>query len=198
MSDNGGLSLTKAGERGGNQNNIQNLPLKAGKGSVYEGGIREPMIVKYPTLIKPATVTNQYVIIEDFFPTLLELAGIENYKTVQKIDGKSFVPILKRPALINNDRALIWHYPNKWGNIEEIGMNYFSAIRKGDWKLVYSLRTGKKELYNLKDDIGENHDVSDQNRAKSEELTKLLGKTLSDWHAPMPILRTNNQLQTIK
>jgi len=194
MSDNGGLSLTKPGERGGHQTNIQNLPLKAGRGSVYEGGIREPMIVKYPAMIKPATVTSQYVIIEDFFPTILTFAGVKNYKTVQQVDGKSFVPILKNPGLINADRILIWHYPNKWGNIEEIGMNYFSAIRKGDWKLVYSLRNGKRELYNLKDDIGETKDLASENLQKVKELTNALGTQLKHWKAPMPVNRINNQL----
>jgi arylsulfatase A-like enzyme len=195
MSDNGGLSL--ASERGG-EDHTQNLPLKAGKGSVYEGGIREPMIVKYPGLVKPASVSNQYIIIEDFFPTLLELAGVKNYKTVQQVDGKSFVPLLKNPADADQTRSLIWHYPNKWNNAKEIGINYFSAVRKGDWKLVYNLRNGKKELYNLKNDIGESKDLALSNPQKVAELTKLLGNTLSRWKAPMPILKATNQPQTIR
>ena len=190
MSDNGGLSL--ASERGGAEHS-QNLPLKAGKGSVYEGGIREPMIVKYPAMVKPATVANQYLIIEDYFPTILELAGIKNYKTVQKIDGKSFVPILKNPSFRDDTRALIWHYPNKWNNAKEVGINYFSAIRRGDWKLVYNQRSGKKELYNLKNDIGETQDLSAQNSKTVNELTTLLGTKLKSWNAPMPILKSNNQ-----
>ncbi|WP_316843818.1 sulfatase [Pedobacter psychrodurus] len=190
MSDNGGLSL--ASERGGAEH-TQNLPLKAGKGSVYEGGIREPMIVKYPALIKPATVTNQYVIIEDFFPTLLELAGVKKYKTVQQIDGKSFTQVLKNPAFVDNNRSLIWHYPNKWNNAKEVGINYFSAIRKGDWKLVYNLRNGKKELYNLKDDIGETKDLATKNLQKTNELEQILGNQLKTWNAPMPVYKTNQQ-----
>jgi len=190
MSDNGGLSL--ASERGG-QEHTQNLPLKAGKGSVYEGGIREPMIVKYPALIKPAMVTNQYVIIEDFFPTLLELAGIKNYKTVQQVDGKSFVSLLKNQAYADNNRSLIWHYPNKWNNAKEVGINYFSAIRKGDWKLVYNLRNGHRELYNLRSDIGEMKDLSAENPQKTRELTNILGLQLKTWNAPMPVNKTDNQ-----
>jgi len=184
MSDNGGLSL--ASERGG-KNETQNLPLKAGKGSVYEGGIREPMIVKYPGVVKPATVANQYIIIEDFFPTILELAGIKNYKAIQQIDGKSFVPVLKNPNYVDSSRTLIFDYPNKWQTLKnELGMNYFSAIRKGDWKVVYSMRTGKSELYNLKKDIGEINDLSTQYPEKTKELTDLLGKQLKQWNAPMP------------
>ncbi|MBO9619659.1 MAG: sulfatase [Niabella sp.] len=190
MSDNGGLSLSPA--RGGAAH-TQNLPLKAGKGSVYEGGIREPMIVKYTPLVKPATVAEQYVIIEDFFPTILELAGVKNYKTVQQLDGKSFVPILKNPAWKDDTRALVWHYPNKWIGKDGPGINYFSAIRKGNWKLVYSLRNSKSELYNLDEDIGEHHDLSKENPAKTNELKSLLGERLSGWDAPMPVDKKTNR-----
>ncbi|MGB7070766.1 MAG: sulfatase-like hydrolase/transferase [Pyrinomonadaceae bacterium] len=110
MSDNGGLSLTPP--RGGEQH-THNLPLKAGKGSVYEGGIREPMIVKWPEVVKPSTVAKQYVIIEDFFPTILEMAAVKNYKTVQPIDGKSLLPVLRNPSHNDPTRTLVWHYPNK-------------------------------------------------------------------------------------
>ena len=190
MSDNGGLSL--ASERGGAEHS-QNLPLKAGKGSVYEGGIREPMIVKYPAMVKPGTVTGQYLIIEDYFPTILELAGVKKYKTVQKIDGKSFLNLLKNPSFKDDQRALVWHYPNKWNNAREVGINYFSAIRQGQWKLVYNQRSGKKELYNLNEDIGETRDLSEKNTEKVKALTSLLGAKLKQWNAPMPILKSSNQ-----
>ncbi|MBZ4191990.1 sulfatase [Niabella beijingensis] len=190
MSDNGGLSL--AGARGGKAH-TQNLPLRAGKGSVYEGGIREPMIVKYPGVVKPGTIAEQYVIIEDFFPTILELAGIKNYKLIQQLDGRSFVPLLKNPALKDATRDLVWHYPNKWQNAGGPGINYFSAVRKGDWKLVYSLRTGKAELYNLKEDIGETNDLAAQQPATTRELQSLLGRRLKDWNAPMPVDKKTNR-----
>jgi len=90
MSDNGGLS---AHARGGVKHK-HNLPLNSGKGSAYEGGIREPMIVKWPGKVKAGSRTDDYLIIEDFFPTILEMAGVKKYKTVQTIDGKSFVPML--------------------------------------------------------------------------------------------------------
>jgi arylsulfatase A-like enzyme len=184
MSDNGGLSL--APPRGGNAH-TQNLPLKAGKGSVYEGGIREPMIVKWPGVVKPNTKTNQYVIVEDFFPTILQMAGIKHAKTEQTIDGKSFVSILENPEYNDSTRALIWHYPNKWIDKDGPGINYYSAIRQGSWKLVYSMRPGKKELYNLKNDIGEQHDVSSGNKEKVNELSSLLSDQLRKWKSPMPI-----------
>lgn len=190
MSDNGGLSL--AGERGGAEH-TQNLPLKAGKGSVYEGGIREPMIVKYPGVTKASSVSEQYIIIEDFFPTILEIAGIKNYKVTQQVDGRSFMPILKNHLYIDNSRSLIFHYPNKWNNAKELGINYFSALRRGDWKLVYNLRNGKSELYNLKNDIGETSDVAATHPEKANELTQILGNQLQLWRAPMPIFKSNGE-----
>lgn len=190
MSDNGGLSL--APPREGNAY-TQNLPLKAGKGSVYEGGIREPMIVKWPGVVKPNTKASQYIIIEDFFPTILQMAGIKNVKTEQAIDGKSFVSILENPEYTDSTRALIWHYPNKWIDKDGPGINYYSAIRKGSWKLVYSMRTGKKELYNLKNDIGEQNDVSSRNKEKVNELSALLSDQLRKWRSPMPVKKATGK-----
>ena len=93
MSDNGGLAA-EPGWRDG-QIHTQNAPLNSGKGSLYEGGIREPMIVSWPGVVTPNTRCDKYLIIEDFYPTILEMAGITNYKTVNPIDGISFMPLLK-------------------------------------------------------------------------------------------------------
>ena len=191
MSDNGGLSL--APPRGG-QPHTQNLPLRAGKGSVYEGGIREPMIVKWPTVVRPASVTKQPVIIEDFFPTILEMAGVRNYKTIQQVDGKSFVSILKNPNLNRSDRFLIWHYPNNWTGTDGPGINYFSAIRLGDWKLVYSMRTKTLELYNLKADIGEQNNLAAQFPDKVKNLATLLTQQLKKADAPMPTYKETGKI----
>jgi len=190
MSDNGGLSLVPP--RGGIEN-THNLPLKAGKGSVYEGGIREPMIVKWPGVVKPETVANQYVIIEDFFPTILQMAQIKKYKTIQEVDGQSFLPILKNPNFVDNSRSLIWHSPHNWRGVDGPGINYYSAIRKGDWKMVYSMRTGKKELYNLNDDIGENNNLSAVNPDKVKELASILSNELRKNKAPMPNFKSTGK-----
>src|SRR5690606_12004870 len=99
MSDNGGLDHH---QRGGPVN-THNYPLKSGKGSVYEGGIREPMIVKWPGITKPNTVNKNPVIIDDFFPSILEMAGVKQRNMVQKLDGQSFVPYLKNPQLKEAD-----------------------------------------------------------------------------------------------
>jgi len=191
MSDNGGLSISPL--RGGKEHS-QNLPLKAGKGSVYEGGIREPMIVKWPGVVRPNSMANQYVMIEDFFPTILQMAGIKKYKLHQSIDGKSLLPILTNASFSDTTRSLIWHYPNKWIDKDGPGINYYSAIRKGDWKMIYSMRTGKKELYNLAVDIGENNDLSVQYADKLVELSILLSNQLRKWEAPMPRIKKTGQL----
>ena len=94
MSDNGGLA-SESGWRDG-QAAYTEYPLNGGKGSTYEGGIREPMIVSWPGVVAPGSKCNNYLLIEDFYPTILEMAGIKNYQTVQPIDGISFIPLLKQ------------------------------------------------------------------------------------------------------
>ena len=190
MSDNGGLAL--APPRGGKPF-TQNLPLRSGKGSVYEGGIREPMIVRWPGITKPGSVADQYVIIEDFFPTILQLAGIKNYKTIQKLDGRSLVPVLKNPSFTDSNRILVWHFPNKWIPKPGPGINYRSAIRQGDWKLVYSMKQKKLELYNLKNDIGEQNDLSKVYPNEVSELSGLLTKKLKAWNAQMPVYKASGK-----
>ena len=190
MSDNGGLSLS--GARGKNAH-VQNLPLRAGKGSLYEGGIRVPMIVKWPEFAKANTSNNQYVIAEDFFPSILEMAGISNTKTIQRVDGKSFVPLLKNNKLSDTNRILVWHYPNKWIEGDGPAINYKSAIRQGSWKLIYDLRNGHKELYNLSNDIGEQFDLSMKQPAKTIQLNNLLKEYLEKNNSPMPSYRRNSK-----
>jgi len=186
MSDNGGLS-TKP-QRGGDAW-THNLPLKAGKGSVYEGGIREPMLVRWPGVVKPQTTADQYVIIEDFFPTILEMAGVQNPKLIQKTDGKSFMPILKDPKWKDHERELVWHHPNRWIAAEGPNIHFASALRKGDWKLIYDYRKEALELYNLANDIGEQNNLVLTNFDKAQELASLLTGHLLRWDAQMPTFK---------
>ncbi len=190
MSDNGGLSL---GGARGKIAHVQNLPLRAGKGSMYEGGIRVPMIVKWPEVVKSNSNIHQYVIAEDFFPSILAMAGVSNFKTIQKIDGKSFVPLLKNNTITDTNRSLVWHYPNKWVDGDGPAINYKSAIRQGSWKLIYDLRNGHKELYNLSYDIGEHFDLSMQQPAKTKQLTLKLKEILEKNNAPMPSYKLNSK-----
>lgn len=186
MSDNGGLS---AHARGG-EPHTHNLPLRSGKGSAYEGGIREPMIVSWPGKVKPASLCNDYLIVEDFFPSILEMAGARKYETVQQIDGKSFVPMLLGKGSTATNRDLVWHYPNKWG-ASGPGIGTTSTIRRGDWKLVYWYADGKKELFNIAEDIGEQVDRSALHPDKVADLSVRLGNYLRNAGALRPSFRAD-------
>lgn len=181
MSDNGGLSVHA---RGG-QPNTHNKPLSSGKGSAHEGGIREPMIVKWPGKVTPNSVTDKKVIIEDFYTTILEMAGVSNSKTVQTVDGISFVPILESKPIENKYRPLFWHYPNEWGPSGP-GIGASSTVRLGDFKLIYYHVDGNMELFNIKEDIGETHNLFSENSKKVKELAKVLSDYLRSVDAQMP------------
>lgn len=175
MSDNGGLSSEPSWRDG--QIHTQNYPLNSGKGSAYEGGIREPMIVRWPGTVEAGSKSDKYLLIEDFYPTILDMAQIKNYQTVQPIDGISFIPLLKQTGDPSKGRSLYWNCPNIWGN-EGPGIGPTCAVRKGDWKLVYYYEDGKKELFNIPDDIGEKNDLATQHREIVKRLSKDLGKYL--------------------
>jgi len=192
MSDNGGLD---AHGRGGAVN-THNYPFRSGKGSVYEGGIREPMLVKWPGVTKPQSINTNPVIIDDFFPTMLDWAGISDQKIIQKLDGLSLVPLLKNPGLKLNDRPLVFHYPNKWTKEEDerlLGINYYSALRYGRWKLIYRMRNQALELYDLTKDISEQNNLATANPAETKKLANILGKTLRERGAQMPVVSSNSK-----
>jgi len=189
LSDNGGLSLQPM--RSG-PNHTQNLPLKAGKGSIYEGGIRIPLLIKNANNHQART-TESPVIIEDLFPTILELAKIKDYTLAQKnIDGKSIVGLIEGHDDNSwNSRTLVWNIPNKWTTPDGPGINFFSAIRQGDYKLLYDMKHGKLELYNLRNDIGETKDISRNEKKKVKELSDLLTIRLKEWDAQLPSYKSN-------
>lgn len=181
MSDNGGLSaLARGGEP-----HTHNKPLSSGKGSVHEGGIREPMLVKWPGITPAQSQNDNYLIIEDFYPTILEMAGVENYQIPQTLDGESFVSLLEEPGKQEQTRPLFWHYPNEWGPSGP-GIGAFSAVRKGDWKLIYYHIDESFELFNLKEDIGEQHNRATTEVQKQKELAEVLTNYLQAVEAQMP------------
>ena len=181
MSDNGGLSAVA---RGG-EPHTHNRPLASGKGSIYEGGIREPMLVKWPGITKSGSTTDDYLIIEDFYPTILEMAGISDSNTVQTVDGKSFTSILKGEESTEKERPLFWHYPNEWGP-EGPGIGAFSAIRLGDWKFIYFHEDQKVELFNINKDIGETENIASSQPEKTREMAQILSEHLISVNAQMP------------
>jgi arylsulfatase A-like enzyme len=145
-----------------------NAPLRDGKGSLYEGGIRVPAFWSGPG-VKDGSVTEEPVSTIDFLPTLLELAGVPS-PTNQVVDGRSLIPIRDGKGL---ERAnLFWHFPCYTGNAKPS-----SAIRKGNWKLIEFYETAKPQLYDLSSDPSESKDLADTNTEK----TDLLLKTLHDW-----------------
>lgn len=162
-SDNGGLSTSEGWP-------TSNLPLRGGKGWMYEGGIREPLIVRWPSVVKPGSVVSTPVSSPDFFPTLLEAAGAKP-QPGQILDGTSVLPVLKGGTL--PERPLFWHYPH-YGNQ---GGAPAAAVRSGDWKLIEWLEDGRTELFNLAQDIGEQTDLA----AKEPQRAARLREELHAW-----------------
>jgi len=174
MSDNGGLSTSEG-------HPTSNLPLRAGKGWLYEGGIREPMLIKCPGTTEPGRVCAQPVISTDFYPTLLELAGLPP-RPDQHVDGKSLLPLLEGGSL---DRGpLFWHYPH-YGNQ---GGAPGSAVRDGRWKLIHWYEDDRVELFDLEADIGENVDLAEQRPDIVNSLKEKLTAWLEDVNAGFPTL----------
>ena len=169
MSDNGGYW----------PHATSNAPLRAGKGHPYEGGTREPLVVKWPGTTKPGTTCSEPVCSIDFFPTLLEIAGL---RTPLAVDGRSFVPLLKQSGSLGRD-ALYWHYPHYWSG----GMvRPFGAVRAGPWKLIEFYEDQRVELYNLTDDLGETRDLAQSQRTKAGELREMLHRWRNSVGAQMP------------
>ncbi len=190
LSDNGGLSTAPL--RGG-QGYTHNLPLRAGKGSVYEGGIRVPLLAKWPGVTQAGKTAGQYVIVEDLFPTILEIAGVKQADILQHVDGKSMLPLLRKPELKDGERELVWHHPHRWIPQEGPNIHWASAFRKGDWKLVYDYRARKLELYNLKEDIGELRDLAALKPEKTREMARLFTKRLKQYGAQRPTWKKDGQ-----
>ncbi len=173
MSDNGGLS-TSEGQP------TSNLPLRAGKGWLYEGGIREPMIIKWPGVTKAGSVCMEPVVSTDFYPTMLEMAGLAAMPQ-QHVDGVSLVPLLKGGRLLGR-KAIYWHYPH----YSNQGGSPSGAVRAGDYKLIEYYEDGRVELFNLKEDIGEKNDLSSTLPEKAVELLDMLHLWCKEVDAKMP------------
>ncbi len=153
-----------------------NKPLRAEKGTIYEGGIREPLLIKWPGKIEAGSVSKDLVTSVDFYPTLLKLAG--SSLPDQVLDGQD---IFNTEKELDTQRAIYWHYPVYHHDVPA------SAIRKGNWKLIEYLDDYSIELYNLNADIGEENDVSKNHPDKVKELHELLLNWRADVKAELPI-----------
>ena len=168
FSDNGGLSTKPKMGPGSNS------PLRAGKGWLYEGGVREPTIIRAPGVTKAGSVSNQPIISMDFFPTMLDLAGLPLRPNLHS-DGRSLLPELTGEK--GKSRTLYWHYPHYHGSSWKPG----ASIRNGDWKLIKFYDYEKVELYNLKNDPSESKDLS----GKNPKIAKDLESKLVAWQKSM-------------
>jgi arylsulfatase A len=159
-SDNGGLELRQITDNGA---------IRDGKGSVYEGGVRVPFIAFVPGVTKTGFISDAPVIGMDLYPTILDLAGLE----VIENDGKDLMPYLQSIETSINRPSLYWHYPHYHNG----GATPYSAIRKGDYKLIEFFEDDHLELYNLANDIGEERNLSDS----LPEMTQELWNDLQGW-----------------
>jgi uncharacterized sulfatase len=175
FSDNGGLERT-----------ADQHPLRSGKASLYEGGIRVPFIVRWPGQVPAGAESDQIISSVDFFPTLLDIAGSnQNYSN---IDGVSLLPVLTESRSLARE-AIYWHYPH----YHSAGEGPCGAIRQGSYKLIewyvptlWDLE-GQIELYNLAEDIGERNDLADDLPEKAAELRQKLHAWRKSVNAQMPV-----------
>jgi arylsulfatase A-like enzyme len=170
-------------DNGGETHVTSNAPLREGKSTLYEGGIRMPLVVSWPKRIKPRSVCNTPTMNIDFYPTLAQIAKAEIDPT-QKIDGVSIVPLLKDPKSALTRDALYWHYPLKKPHF--LGGRSCGAIRKGNWKLLEFFDDNHLELYNLKDDTAEKNNLAEEMPRKTKELHQLLRQWRKSVKAPLP------------
>ena len=162
------------------------------KGSAYEGGVREPMIVSWPGVTQEGSRCDRYVIAEDYFPSILEMAGITDWNVPQTVDGRSFVPLLKQTGDPSKGRSLYWNCPNLWGETGP-GIGATCAIRQGKWKLIYFYETGRKELYDIEADISEKHNLAEQNPEVVRHLSADLGNFLRNSGGQRPSFKATGK-----
>jgi arylsulfatase A-like enzyme len=161
MSDNGGLSTSEGSP-------TSNLPLRGGKGWMYEGGIREPMFIRWPGSGSEGTISEVPVTSTDFYPTILDMAGVEKMPE-QHMDGISLAPLLTGEGILD-ERPIFWHYPHYSNQGGKPG----AAVRLDDYKLIEFFDPGLVELYNLAEDMGETTNLAEQMPGKVKELLVLL------------------------
>lgn len=158
----------------GGQSSTVNVPLRSGKGSSYEGGVRVPLIVKGPAVKNPGTVSSEPVTTVDFYPTILELAKTKGEpQHNDKLEGRSLVPLLQDASVTLDRESIYWHYPHTHPG----GAKPYAAIRSRDWKLIEFLNGRRAELYHLSQDIGEANDLA----AKHPEKVAMLRASLHAW-----------------
>lgn len=173
-SDNGGLSTSEGSP-------TTNLPYRAGKGWLYEGGIRVPLLVRNPSTGNAGTTSAEPIYSTDFYPTILAAAGHDQLPE-QHIDGVSFLPYLEKPDTAPSHRLMFWHYPH-WGNQ---GGSPGTAVRAGKWKLIRWDWPERIELFDLEADPGEKNDLSKEQPKVAGDLFAHINNFLTQTKAHRP------------
>jgi arylsulfatase A-like enzyme len=161
-----------------------NVPLRFGKASAYEGGVRVPLIISWPGVTRPGSVSDAPVITMDLFPTLVEMAGLGAAAARSGVDGISLTPLLRGAPRPTRD-ALFWHYPHHQ-HYQLGGAMPYGAIRAGDFKLIEFFNDRKVELYNIREDIGEQRDLASSQPKRVAELRNRLHAWRKEVGAQMP------------
>lgn len=175
-SDNGGLDR-------GEGKPTNNSPSRGGKGSAYEGGVRVPAVIRWPNVVPSGSITEEPVITHDFFPTILEATGVKgDPEHTAKLDGVSLMPLLENPSASLERDVLYWHYPH----YHTQGATPHTAVRSGEWRAIHFYEDDRIELYNLRDDPGEQHDLSNVMPRKADEMRALIELRRSDVNAQDP------------
>lgn len=178
-----------ASDHGGHGRITSNWPYRGNKGNFYEGGIRVPLIIKWPDHIKSGVADDTPVISTDYYPTILGLTDLPK-KPEQHVDGIDFSPMLLDGKDIKRTEPLYWHYPNYAANHPDRATPQ-SVIRDGEWKMIEYLEDGAVELYNLKDDMKEEHNLAEQFQGKVQQLKNKLEKWRKEANVQMPTPNPN-------
>ena len=180
-SDNGGLSTAEGAP-------TSNLPFRGGKGWAYEGGLRVPLIIRWPGVTKPGSQCEDYIISTDYYPTMLDMAALPP-RPEQHVDGKSFAPLLRDEAADFARGPIYWHYPH-YGNQGGVPAR---AIRDGQWKLIEFMEDDTLELYNLSDDLGEHRNLVATEPERVERMKNMLHDWCDSVGAQMPTPNPNHE-----
>lgn len=173
LSDNGGYLQDGSGNR-----ITDNFPLRSGKGSLYEGGIRVPLMIRWPGVTRGNSVCAEPVLCTDLFPTLCAAAGVSG---ASSIDGKNLTPLLRDPTARLDREALYFHFPHYYSTTSPV-----SALRAGNWKLLHYYEDGRDELYDLGGDPGERNDLAQGRPVEKARLRSLLDAWLKSVDAQLP------------
>ncbi len=202
-SDDGALSAHTRGQTVlGTGLNTHNLPLTSGKGSAYEGGARVPLILSWGKVdaqqplqkkleIEQGSAIHTPVISDDFFPTIIELASA----TIPEdhiYDGVSLLHLINGESAAADERSLFRHYPHKWGPVGP-GLDPFTSVRRGDWKLIYFYENQSWELYNIEEDISETRNLIRRSREVAEELSREMTGWMKEVDAQLPVSKATGE-----